>query len=458
MLVLIPLLIFLLFIVFTYFVVGSKFKEFKFSPLSVFIFFYGLVYCIVPIIQLFFSEYNRFDYFENYQSTYEDILFTTIILALYLLMVIVGFSFAKVKTSKNEQILKVFRLGETRFEKSLLIFLSIILGVAYILLVIYVLPIMIYDYQLFMVNRITLLAGMGYLTAPILLSVPISILLMLFIIRGQVNFKRGNRIIYIFVFGILIVSFFMNISLGSRLGALINIIYFGFTYVLFKKDRKNTKIGKYFGYAILIIYVVSILGNIRELAKRENISSINAERIFIDKEIFDEIVEEVSNSFSHFQFVVFLVKNNNWNYALGDTYLSGFLMPVPRAFWYDKPVGGGPYLKNIVKPNSYVLYEANNSSYTTGAPLEAYMNFGIIGVILIGIIHGILIGKLTNWGYKVKYLYQLLIYVILLFALGEMIVYGEFAGVLVRSGTMIIPILFYRKLYLIFKKQSTIVL
>jgi hypothetical protein len=153
------------------------------------------------------------------------------------------------------------------------------------------------------------------------------------------------------------------------------------------------------------------------------------------------VARELSASLGNTELLAYLVDHRNqWHFAWGSTYLGGLLLPVPRALWHAKPVGGGPYLINIVHPGSYVVGRKFNTSYTTGAPLEAYMNLGILGVLIVGGLHGVGLGLVGRYGRSVRNSYQCALYILLLLMVTEELVYGEFAMALGRSGTMIVPV------------------
>jgi hypothetical protein len=95
--------------------------------------------------------------------------------------------------------------------------------------------------------------------------------------------------------------------------------------------------------------------------------------------------------------------DEEFEYAYGKEYLSGFWNYVPRAIYPDKPFSYG-----IVK---YVVEEyypnAGKSGHTPSfgagmAGIEEYLNFGIAGVILIGFMKGYFISLFYKYFLKYR--------------------------------------------------------
>lgn len=90
----------------------------------------------------------------------------------------------------------------------------------------------------------------------------------------------------------------------------------------------------------------------------------------------------------------------NFQYELGREYLSDFWQYVPRAFYSAKP-----YSYGIVKYVTEKYYpEAGKRGFTPafGGPVEQFLNFGIIGVILISLINGSLISLFYEYFKRYK--------------------------------------------------------
>ncbi len=77
---------------------------------------------------------------------------------------------------------------------------------------------------------------------------------------------------------------------------------------------------------------------------------------------------------------------NPFELQYGVTYVAAVTNFVPRSVWPDKPLGAGPRIKNIIYPGSYVVGREGNSSITTGLYTEAYLNFGLVGLVFFPLV------------------------------------------------------------------------
>ena len=222
---------------------------------------------------------------------------------------------------------------------------------------------------------------------------------------------------------------------GSR-GSVIEPIFLVFlAEILFNTKKIKLKFLLKIGVVIFIIFfVVARLGELRQSH-------------YVDpnkKNIVEKIAGELRNSFNHAEYLnVCVTKEAELLY--GKSYLAALALPIPRKIWKGKPLGAGPYLKNIVKPGSYDLNNKKyNSSLTTGVLIESYLNFGFLGVIVIGFIYGYLAKRLT---YRLFYedknptgeILAFFCYFLLIFVFS----FGEFLGAFTRIMTYILPFIFF---------------
>ncbi len=109
------------------------------------------------------------------------------------------------------------------------------------------------------------------------------------------------------------------------------------------------------------------------------------------------LVYGLNGAFGNAENLVWLAQNESaWNLVYGETVFAAAVNPVPRALWPDKPFGGGPALRNMIYPGSYTLDGEKLTSYTTGLPTEGYMNFGLPGLILFGLVNGACLAGIRN--------------------------------------------------------------
>lgn len=106
----------------------------------------------------------------------------------------------------------------------------------------------------------------------------------------------------------------------------------------------------------------------------------------------------LQGSFGNQELLLWLMENDPEPVG-GGTFAAAFVGWVPRRLWSEKPVGGGPVIKNLIFPGSYDLASGRNlTSYTTGISVEAYLNFRWAG-LLIAVPLGILLA-LFSWGMR----------------------------------------------------------
>jgi len=100
----------------------------------------------------------------------------------------------------------------------------------------------------------------------------------------------------------------------------------------------------------------------------------------------------------------------------------------------------------LVAPGSYVLgQEESNSSLTTGAVVEAYLNFGIVGVFVVALLHGSLLCVVGKFGASARGPLDFCIFLLLMHFFSVLLVNAEFLGGF--SGFLFItaPLILMRK-------------
>lgn len=120
-----------------------------------------------------------------------------------------------------------------------------------------------------------------------------------------------------------------------------------------------------------------------------------AAREKMDEGVTNKLLERTS--LLHVLCIVVDVVPSRQPHLNGDTYVNIPAQFVPRFFWSDKP---GPHLSNI-RLATYLGFvpddeAARNVSIAFGTPSEAYTNFGLPGVLLLGGFFGFLFKKLAT--------------------------------------------------------------
>ena len=142
-------------------------------------------------------------------------------------------------------------------------------------------------------------------------------------------------------------------------------------------------------------------------------------------------IEGLIGAFGTSENVVWLIQNSDrWNPRWGATFWTAFVGWVPRSLWPEKPVGGGPVLRNWIFPGTYDITSfENNTSYTTGLPAEGFMNFGWSAIILVAVPYGFTLGWVQNLGKRVDDSVKFAAWSYSSYTLGMSLLVGEFYGV-----------------------------
>lgn len=119
-----------------------------------------------------------------------------------------------------------------------------------------------------------------------------------------------------------------------------------------------------------------------------------------DNEEETEVASGILERASLFQIMCSITEKSpeSLPYLNGDTYEALPLLMVPRVLWPNKP---RPHESNIRLATYYGYVSeagAGNVSIAFGIPSEAYANFGLIGVALVGMGIGMLFKKVGGWG------------------------------------------------------------
>lgn len=138
---------------------------------------------------------------------------------------------------------------------------------------------------------------------------------------------------------------------------------------------------------------------------------------------------------------VIWLQQRDFDKAYGKTYLASLAVPIPRAWWPDKPLGGGPFLVNTIFPGRYSVGNAGQTSFTTGLATEALLNFGFIGLLLISFAWVSAISFLVRKAMSTTNEYTSTACLISIFYISTTFVYAEFLGGFARMIVTVGPLL-----------------
>lgn len=407
---------------------------FVFTPFGLFAAFFGFQYFVVPLVQLA-SDEGRFGLFNAHGLT--DSSFES--LALYAAYFVAAFAaYAWRGRRPLPDVMREVTLRARGTDTAVLRTVVLVFLGAVVLNVVLVIPLILSDYSTFLIDRISLLSGYGYVIMPLILSVPILVMLAAVAYRRK-SMGLPNGRLWLLVVLVAVPSVLMNLLLGGRSSAMLNLIYPVFAASLLFIRRRNLRQVVMLAFAaVLALQLVTALGKLRRAAVMEGFGGLQSGYSSAQGAT---LARELTISLGHGELLAYLIENEGqWQPAYGKTYVAALVVPVPRALWPGKPLGGGPYLQNIVDPNSYVVGMSYLTSLLTGAPLEAYLNFGIPGIIAMGLLHGFAMALVSRRAAKAAGATGFAIYITLVLGLGFEFVYGEFLGALVRMGTMLVPL------------------
>lgn len=290
------------------------------------------------------------------------------------------------------------------------------------------------NYEDYMINRTIERRGLGYLIMPSTwLTLSISTLLL----SAVIGRKARSALIY----ALPLTAFFIwaNLFLGSKSRGLIVLVFAVLAWALYltAKGRFNLRVvATVPGLAVLVSIVGLFFGDIRESVTRGvELDEVNT-RVSIAAS-FSKF-----NPFGAVENTVWLVENIGFDEIIGGrSFVAVLAGPVPRAIWPEKPVGGGPELRNMIHPGSYDIVGGYQlSSYSPGIIAESYMNFWIFGLLLGPLLYGAVLGAVSFLAGRIGSSLMLVVFVVVLYRTIFMMtgeVFGSAAGIF----TTLLPVI-----------------
>lgn len=276
----------------------------------------------------------------------------------------------------------------------------------------------------FIGDRTALLQGQGYYQ---LLSM--AGLVMVGAASAAYWASRGSR--RKALLGALVVSLLLTwlpamlVASRTRLLMPLLLIYLTWLFVARHGALRLSRVVSGVGGISLILVLALTLGHVREIV----MLGAEIEGGIIDRDIVVERLTSGSiESLGNNENLLWLMSNPGSTDTLyGTTFAAAATGFIPRTLWPDKPLGGGPALRNFIVPGSYDLSTGVNlTSFTTGLPVEAYMNFGFWGVAL-GLLYGLALSFLAGLLLRVKTVYGVGLWVLFLH-IGLVLTMAEFFG------------------------------
>lgn len=243
----------------------------------------------------------------------------------------------------------------------------------------------------FVPDRIALTSGTGYWTMVSGWSLPLFMLAVALFTtqRGAGGWMRLARVGVVGWAGLLaVISGLVAIDRARSLLPLA----LGLATWLLLQPRLRRAIGApaFVLFATILVLVAGGLG-----AVRQSLSSGAPLALQFD---VSDASRAAFKALGEFENLWWLADNpDRWEPTGGSTLLATATGFVPRAIWDSKPLGGGPTLRNWIRPGTYDLSGGRHlTSYTTGLLPELVMNFGWSAVLWGGWIYGALLAAMSK--------------------------------------------------------------
>lgn len=199
-----------------------------------------------------------------------------------------------------------------------------------------------------------------------------------------INFRRTGKnrlMMYISLVCLLIACFPSGIS-----RYMIAAFYMGLIIHIKKKENcKSFFFLLIFGGLVVVFPILNIIRGLKSFYSFEELL------VVIPKQFSNTYLSENFDAYQMIISCMHYISANGLSY--GAQLIGALLFFVPRSMWPNKPIGSGAH---VIK--SLNQYEFTNVSM----PLmgESYINFGIFGIIIIGVILGIVVKNLDKdyWG------------------------------------------------------------
>lgn len=307
-------------------------------------------------------------------------------------------------------------------------------------------------YFIVVADRTNLGSGYGYMLAPLpWLSIFICLLFVerLRAIKCNEKIERWSLPIIIFL---VFCSSMCGFMLGSRSQGLMPFILITILYY-FIVGGGRIRLSSLIKVNAVIIAIVVIgigIGAIREevMGSKESVleTSYNKEKLPMGPAaLFKGLIGAFGTAENMFWM---LAEGNKWELQYGKTFVAGIVGFVPRQFWPNKPVGGGPVMTNMIRPGSYELFSVGyQSSVTTGLPVEAVMNFGFVGLFIIGIGYGFVLSTIAKLSRYISTSMHFVAWFLGIFLIGWGYFIGEFFGVCSWLAIYLFPLLVLIKVF-----------
>lgn len=363
------------FISLTFFMIYNIQYEKEFSPfLSVFIVFQILFFIVAPVVQIDFIVSKGFDgsgsFIQNFPFTEGMCIRANAYIFLFNIVFFMTYLYFKrrIRTSKDIS----YNYPQIPLYLLALAFFSI-------LLILFNFKSILFQYQNEFYKEAEQTSVSSYLIVQkFLYFIPFSA-----IILAQYYLKSKNKltvnfyvVVILLVFFIAVILFLKN-PLTEKRNAL-GPLYITLLFLFFRKIlNTNYKVTSFMFFSMVLIFpILTIITH-----SRYTLSQMIAKPILISKNIEYLSVNDAFNSLHYDAYPNFLATIDFYDkkpVVYGEQLSCSLFFFVPRSLWKDKPETTG------FKIGNYLIdkYKFNFNNLSNPYISEAYINFGIIGIIL----------------------------------------------------------------------------
>lgn len=335
-----------------------------FSLNKVFWYFNFFFLFLAPLIQ-YMGGYYPWDYY------IEDKIFKKCNLLIILWMLLYMFINIKVDSKKQElKTEKILKISKNEIKKSIL----------YSFGAFFILALLVGVKNLFFRETNTIDIGSDLINSIVqkfLRTIPV-FSLSLYIILTQKNECKKSKFVFLLLLTFVIILNFPTSMSRYWIGT----VYLGIAVILLKKHIKNRT------FDIAIIVGLAVIFPAFTLFKRYDIFTVFREKMLL---AMGNVYYNVDfDAYSMFARIIMYTKE--YGLEMGKQLSCSLFFFIPRAIWISKPY-----------PTGVMVATKQGANFTNlSSPLisEAYIDFGILGVIIVSILTSYIISKLDNKYWK----------------------------------------------------------
>ncbi|MFT4801035.1 MAG: hypothetical protein ACI93N_000800 [Flavobacteriaceae bacterium] len=365
-------------------------KEKSFSPfLTSYIVFIFLFFLVAPIIQISSMELRGLVFPNNYPYSKPEILFANFLIFIFNALFFLSYIYFKKRYYKSQ-----INYNQTTYSTPLVIFILFIccitiwaMNLGYVLEDI--------DTSVYMAKEESVSGKL--IKRKVLFLIPFGAIVITHRYLKVKNKINWNTIIcFLFLLILILILFFLKNPLTEKRNAL-GPIYITLIYLFLPKTLNSNP--KYF----LFLFVSMILA-FPLMSALTHVDANLKEIISNPKVVSDYFIERggLSQTFStlHYDAYANIMATVDFvsqeGFSFGYQLLSSILFFVPRSIWTSKPNSTGEIVGDYLI-EQYSFGDGHFNNLSNSIVSEGYVNFGVLGVILLSISLAFIIVKFINW-------------------------------------------------------------